>query len=221
MRILVYILLIFSVANLGFAQKAKYAFEYHLGLADNIPAPLTIYQQNEETIKLNAIFSSEPLQVPLYWQFRFSRWKNENSWEFEAIHHKLYLYQRPPEIQNFSISHGYNILSILRSKKVTLFNNFACNVRYGLGTALAHPENTVRGKRLNQTGGILESGYYISGPVLNLSLGKQINFSDRLFSNLELKFYPSRAKVPVANGYAIVWNVPIAFIFGIGINYIK
>lgn len=203
------------------AQKATYSFEYHLGVAYNIPAPLSVYQEDEEALHLNAYFDSESLQIPLYWNFRFARFKNNKSWEFEAIHHKLYMIKNPNEIQNFSISHGYNIMSILRSQKVTLFKKQGFIFRYGLGTVLAHPESTIRGKKLNEQNGIFGSGYYISGPVLNLGFAKRFYFSKRYFFNTEFKLYPSVSKVPVFNGHAVFWNVPVAFIFGIGIDYIN
>lgn len=213
--------LLFSMCFFARAQKATYTFEYHLGVTYNIPAPLAIYQDGEEPLKLNAHFDSEPLQIPLYWQFRLARWQEKSSWEFEAIHHKLYMIKNPEEIENFSISHGYNIMSILRSQKLELFNDFDLQLRYGLGTVLAHPENTIRGKRLDIYKGIFNSGYYISGPVLNLAVSKKVVLSDWFYLNSEFKFYPSYSRVPVVDGYATLWNVPIAFLVGIGVDFKK
>lgn len=216
MKKILFVFLIYS--GYSIAQDVKYSFEYHLGYTYNIPAPLTIYQSGEEDLRLNAHFDSESFQVPLYWQFRFSRWKENSSWEFEAIHHKLYMVKNPDEIQNFSISHGYNIMSILRSNQVKLFDRHKFQLRYGLGTVLAHPESTIRGLKLREDGGLLKSGYYISGPVLNLAVAKHYSLTKRIYANTELKFYPSVSFVPVANGSAVVWSVPVAFIFGIGLD---
>lgn len=221
MRFIILIIVFLSSSGLLRAQKAIFSFEYHLGVAYNIPAPLIIHQTGEETLRFNAHFDSEPLQIPLYWQFRLARWKNVASWEFEAIHHKLYMIKNPDEIENFSISHGYNIISILRSQKMEIKDGFDFQLRYGIGAVLAHPENTIRGKKLSQEGGLLKSGYYISGPVLNVAVAKQFKLSERFYINSEFKFYPSLSKIPVVDGHSILWNVPVAFVVGLGIDFKK
>jgi len=211
----------FTFTNDIIAQSANWSFELHGGVPYNIPAPLIIKQNNEETLRFNARFRSEPLISPYYWVLRISRFKNNKSWELEAIHHKLFLDNKPPEIQDFTISHGYNILTINRSFNKLAFKKHAYILRLGAGLVLAHPENTIRNQELNQQKGIFGWGYYIGGAVFNIAVAKRFYFTDRLFVNSEFKFNPSVSKVPIVNGHAIVWNFPVAFALGLGVDFIK
>lgn len=204
----------------GLAQNPKWSFELQGGVPYNIPMPLTIKQNNEPTIRLNARYSSEPFVSPGYYNWRLGHWKNGKSWEFEFIHHKLYLDNKPPEVQEFSISHGYNIVVVNRAFEKMAFEKIPFIIRIGAGVVLAHPEITVRGEALSQDGGLFGWGYYISGPVLNIVVAKRFYIIEQWFVNTELKFNPSYARVPVAGGHAKFWNMPITFAFGMGIDFL-
>jgi len=84
--------LLFLILNnhSAYAQ-ATWSFDLNGGAAGNIPMSLTIKQQDYPDISLTAKYYTEPFTLPVYWDWRFSRWKNERGWEFESIHHKLYL----------------------------------------------------------------------------------------------------------------------------------
>ncbi len=204
----------------GLAQISKWSLELQGGVPYNIPMPLTIKQENEPGIRLNARFRSEPFVSPGYYNLRIGRWKNGKSWEFEFVHHKLFLDNKPPEIQEYSISHGYNIVVVNRALEKNI-KNFPFVLRLGAGVVLAHPEITVRGQTLAQDEGLFGWGYYISGPVLNIAVAKRFYIVEQWFVNTELKFNPSYARVPVAGGHAIFWNMPITFAFGMGIDLFK
>ena len=210
--------LIIAFANNITAQKASWSFEIHGGLPYNIPSPLMVKQNGQADLRFNARYRSEPFKSPGYYLLRAGRWEGGKAWEVEFIHHKLFLDNHPPEIQEFSISHGYNILTVNRSLKKTLFGNIDYLLRLGAGVVIAHPETTVRNLQIDQGKGLLGAGYYITGPVLNISAGKRFYFADRLFINTELKFNPSVSWVPIAQGQAIVWNFPVAIALGMGID---
>lgn len=218
---LYFLLLIILITLNANAQKSQWGFELHGGLPYNVPLPLTITQQNEPTIHFNAKYSSQPMTPPVYWVWRFSKWKNGKGWELEAIHHKLYLDNIPDEIQEFTITHGYNIVTVNRSFEKLLFQKHSYILRLGAGIVLAHPENEVRNQKLYPHDGLFELGYYISGPVLNLTVGKRFYFCNRAFLNTELKFNPSYSRVPIVSGHADVWNMAFAFVFGLGFDFIK
>lgn len=112
--------------------QSSWSFELHGGGAYNLPMPLHIRQQGYPEIKLRARFDSESFILPVYWDWRFSRWENGKSWEFEAIHHKLYLDNTTPEVQKFNISHGFNMIMVNRGFEKRLFR-----YRAGLGIVLA------------------------------------------------------------------------------------
>ena len=211
----------FTFTDISIAQTAGWSFELHGGLPYNIPAPLIIKQKNEKTLHFNARYRSEPINSPYYWVWRISRFQNNKSWEFEAIHHKLYLDNMPPEVQKFSISHGYNIFTINPSFNKLAFQKHSFILRLGAGVVLSHPENIIRNKDLYPNGGLFGLGYYFTGPVLNISVGKRFYINNRLFVNSEIKFSPSVSWVPIVDGHAIVWNLPVTFVLGLGIDFIN
>lgn len=117
------------------------------------------------------------------------------------IHLKIYLKNYPKEIQQFSVSHGYN----------QLFLNRSCyKLKYGLkigaGVVLAHPENTIRDFTLDEKKGIMNWGYYLTGPVLQIGLFKEVFLTKRFNLLIESKISFAYANVPVSGGRA---HVPV------------
>lgn len=212
-------ILLFWAMQTSSAQDRNWSFEIQGGVPFNIPTPLVIEQDNEASLRLTARYRAEPFRSPGYYMLRAGKWKDGRSWEIEFVHHKLFLDNMPDEVQEFSISHGYNILTVNRAVRRQFGNKFKYLLRLGAGVVVAHPENTVRGLALDQEGGISSSGYYISGPVLNITLAKRFYLgTSPLFINTEIKFNPSVSWVPVKNGQAIVWNLPFALTMGMGVD---
>jgi hypothetical protein len=205
----------------GQAQQATWSFEMHGGTACNIPLPLVIRQENYPDIRLNARYSTRAFKLPVYWVWRISRISSGKTWEFEAVHHKLYLENNPGEVQNFSITHGYNILTVNHAAEILRAQKFPFFLRLGAGVVLAHPESSIRNQVLDQHEGIFGMGYYISGPVLNITLAKRFELGSRFFINAEIKCNPSYAWIPIAGGHADVWNIALEAALGVGLNFIK
>ena len=203
------------------SQDRYWSIEINGGIPYNFPSPLVIEQNGESTIRLNAQYRSEPFVSPGYYLLRGGRWNNGKAWEIEFVHHKLYLDNMPPEVQEFSISHGYNIFTVNRAMNKVLFKKLNYILRLGAGVVISHPETTVRGLSLEQEGGTFGGGYYITGPVLNIAMAKRLYFLDPLFINLEFKFNPSVSWVPIEEGQAIVWNFPVTFAFGMGVDLFR
>jgi hypothetical protein len=198
-----------------FAQ-SHWTFEIHGGEVVNLPMPLTIRQQGYPAINLTAHFFSEPFTLPFYVDSRLSRWQNGKSWELEFLHHKLYLDNTTPEVQKFNISHGFNMLMVNRG-----FDHKKFHYRAGAGIVLAHPESKIRGKEFGDSFNDLDLGYYISGPVLNLSIGKHYPLNKRFFINAEAKTTLAYASIKVAQGNSEVYNVAFHLILGVGFDFIK
>jgi len=186
------------------------------GFPINAPLPLRI-RLDTEIIDVIGKFHSEPFNLPVYWDIRVERWVNNNSFELELIHHKLYLQDLPREIQEFSISHGYNILLFNRGyRKETPFI-----WRFGGGVVIPHPENQIYEKKL-PAGGFGGSGYYIGGPAVQIA-GSTIYSPFHWFQlSLELKCISALCWVPVYDGYAFVPNISLhlngGFGFRVGYN---
>ena len=208
----------YSSATLNISSKkdsSKICFEYHFGTVWNAKLPLTIVQSGYPDIYIKkADFYSEPFVSPHYWDWRFTYWKKKYGFSFEAIHHKLYLKNKPPEVKRFGISHGYNMLviSVVRRFKYV-------NIHLGGGSVLLHPESTIRGKVWPEGPGFDWKGYRLRGGVLNIAASHKFKIWKRFYVNTEGKSTFSRAITPVVDGYAIVNNIALQFLFGIGIDF--
>jgi|Deesub1362A_J573_1020465.scaffolds.fasta_scaffold00171_7 hypothetical protein len=199
------------------AESGTYSFEVFLGEQFNLPTPLTIKQEGEETIEIHsARYDSEAwtgLNSP-YYAWRVGRWDKGRAWEIELVHEKIILKDPPEEVQDFEISHGYNLITINRAWRLPEYHDLIW--RAGAGIVLTHPETTVRDEKRGY-GESFPDGFYISGPTAQLALGKRINIWRGLFGVLEVKLTASYAmRVPIADGHAEVPNVAFHYLFGLG-----
>lgn len=211
-------LLVFLGPFLIFPASAQrtWGFDFHLGWAGNLPLPLTIRQADYPDIRIRrANFYSEPFVLPYYWDWRLKKRIGKFSFEFEAIHHKLYLKNKPPEVQRFGISHGFNVLTLNYVRHFSFFS-----WRNGLGSVLLHPESTVRNKVWPEGPGFDIKGYRLRGLVYNTGISKQIPIiRKRLYLSTELKATFARATMPIAEGDATVNNIALQAIAGMGVNF--
>ena len=196
--------------------QSRWTFELHGGGVYNVPMPLVIRQQGYPDIKFRARFASESFILPVYWDWRISRWQKGKSWEFEAIHHKLYLDNITPEVQKFNISHGFNMIMLNRGIEKKSFR-----YRAGAGIVLAHPESKIRGKKFGDSTDDTDFGYYISGPVLNLAVSKPFYFGNRFYINAEAKATLAYSYIKVAHGSSDVYNIAFHIILGMGVDFIN
>jgi hypothetical protein len=175
--------------------------EYHpylsvgTGLQYNVPMPIVIRQTGQPDIRLTARFSTRPFFEVPYYDVKVGVMRGRWVCELELVHHKLYLDNRPPEVDTFEITHGYNPILVN-----AVHQQWGVAFRAGVGILLAHPESTIRGLRFPETGGIL--GWYVSGPAAQLGVSKWFDLSHRLFAGFEGKFVGAWARVPIAEGSA-------------------
>lgn len=142
----------------------------------NIAMPLTIEQNGQPVIHMSARYSSEPFVVPICWVWRIGYWSGKSAWELEAIHHKLFLDNTSPEVESFSVSHGWNLLTVNR---VWDLDDFL--FRFGFGVVLTHPESVIRGKKYGESGGIFGLGYFVSGPAVTVGGGRRVSLTDQFY----------------------------------------
>lgn len=189
--------------------------QFKVGVVYNIPSPLRIKQEGYADINLNARYESEPLKFPIYGAILIGRWRNNKLWEFETLHHKLYLKNKPSEVSQLTISHGFNLVTINRGWQ---FDN-SLILRVGLGIVLTHPESEIRGLKWDESKGIFGLGYYISGPTSSVSLEKKWIFWNRLIVSSEALFSASYANIPIVNGRAHVSNFALHGLIGLGYRF--
>lgn len=208
--LLIFALIYFSTIR---AKEIKWNFELFSGLIYNFPSPLSIYQDNENTIRLFAKYKTEPLQLPPYYDLRITRLNENEGWDFEFFHHKIYLLNNTSEIEFFHVTHGYNIFTLKRVLKKDEFI-----YHFGGGFVLAHPENEVRGKRLDETKGIAGAGLYLAGIVAEAAIDKRYYFNNYFYISAESKITASYSSVPIANGHATIALLTFHAILGIGLE---
>ncbi len=121
---------------------------------------------------------------------------------------------KPPEVQRFGISHGFNNLFFNHSREIkkVIF-------RGGIGSVLLHPESTIRGMEYPEGPGFDIRGYRLRGISVNLAVAKQMSFGKYFFVNVEGKITASVVNAPIVNGYARVHNVAFQLILGLGVNW--
>ena len=193
------------------AAENSWTVEFFIGIPFHFPAPLVIRQSDHPDTRISARYEAKPFVRPIYYGWRIGNWRNDQGWELELIHDKLYLANKPEDVQEFSISHGFNLLTLNRVRE-----RGGGEERLGAGIVITHPESTVREKRFPEEGGIGNSGYFLSGPTAQVSAGKRFRIRDDFFAPLEGKFSASFARVPIADGEADVTNLSIHGVLGLG-----
>ncbi len=196
-----------------FGQRS-WTLNLSVGGALSLNTPLIIDQEGYEKIKLTAHYRTESFKLPVYYSWKIGTARERKGWELELIHLKLILTNRPPEIQHFEISHGFNYLTINRTWDTDLMI-----LRAGAGVVLSNPENIIRNMRFDNQRGILNKGYYFSGPGVQVSAEKRIHIKGGLFLDLEIKAAGGIVRVGVAEGYAIVTQAGFHGLAGIGYTF--
>lgn len=193
--------------------QARWSVELAGGFALNLRTPLVIRQSGAPDIALDAQYQSRSFASPLYYALRLGRWSRGAAWEVEFVHHKLYLRNRPAEVQQFEVSHGFNLIMVNRALPLG-----RAILRPGLGLVLAHPESVVRGRSFAGRG-LLGAGYYVAGPVAQLALARRLGVAGDLFVSAEGKVTAAYASVPVEGGRASLTNVAVHGLLGLGYGW--
>ena len=195
------------------AGQSSRSIELLFGTAANLRTPLTIRQEGEPEIEFRARYDTRPLTSPFYYAVRFAFEDQRGAWELQLVHHKLYLSNPPEEIQHFEITHGFNVITLNRA-----FATRGARLRVGAGIVLAHTESTVRGLE-GPGGGILDTGYCLTGPALLVGVGKEFAVATDLYVGAEVQLIAARARVPVAEGTATAPNVALHCLLGAGYRF--
>jgi hypothetical protein len=202
-----------------------WTFQLSLGEVANLDTSLKIRQEGEPTLDLDADYETRPFESPFYYSLRAGRWVDHQgghrAWELELIHQKIFLTNRPPEVQHFAVSHGYNLLTVNRAWGVRDGRLFLW--RIGAGAVVAHPENEVRGRALDPDDTNLGGGYELTGPVLQIGIEKRFGLSllgkTHWLLDVEGKASAARAVIPIAGGEADAPNAALHLLVGFGWQY--
>lgn len=184
------------------------------GSAWSIPTPLTIRQEGYPEIDIGlAKWRTKPFYESPYYAVRLAG----SRWALEIVHHKLYLPEGThPEVQQFWVSHGYNLVLLER-----LSRSRSCNYWLGAGVVLAHPETIVRGQELSDPphADLSLRGFYLGGPAVAVSASRTLVPYRNLSLIAEVKASAAWARIPVAGGYADVPNLAVHGVIGLGVGF--
>jgi hypothetical protein len=207
-----FLLLFLLLLPASLAAEEGWTFQASVGVVENLETSLTIRQDGFEEIEVDdADFETRPFEGPLYYSLRAGRWRARTGWELELIHQKLFLRNRPPGVQRFDVSHGYNLVTVNRGWDVGRLL-----IRTGAGAVIAHPENEVRGLILDEGETNLPGGYHLAGPAVQIGVEKRLDLGESWFLGLEGKVSAAWGQVPVAGGDAEVPNVAFHVLLGAG-----
>jgi len=210
----VLLFMILSSAAVPARAEVTWTAELFGGSSYSFPTPLRIRQYGYPDIDITARYETKPFEKDYYYAWRIGRWKDDKAWELELIHQKLYLENKPAEVQEFQITYGYSLLTINRAWKTDGFI-----WRLGGGVVIANPSTIVRGREDSHEGGFLGQGYYVSGPTAQVAVEKKLYLAKNLFFAMEGVLTASYAQININGGYAQVPNAAVHWLFGLGYDF--
>jgi hypothetical protein len=205
------LLLLFAVAAAFHSAPAHadWTGEWLLGVAWNADTELWIRQDNQPDLRFEAEFSTKPFEQPIYWALRVG-WQGErHGWALDLLHHKLILENTTPEVESFSITHGYNLLT---AQHIWLRSRWRWTAM--LGVVVAHPESTVRGLKKDESTGWHDAGYEVAGPVVAGGVATSFRLGSIFEIAVEARATWSQVSVDVAEGRANLDNFALHLLLG-------
>ena len=196
-----FVLLVLTVPGLADAQVT---FDLMFGSAYNVPTPLTIRQENQPVLEHTARYDTRPFgPFAPYYAGRVTFWRGDAGWEFEIIHHRLFLSNTTTEIERFEIHFGYSYWLFGRGWRTHGFELHANG-----GFVVTNPANVVRGLPLN-TGdpGAEDAGYDITGVGASFGVSREFSLVGPLSLVATGAVVAGSVSVPVATGSARAPNV--------------
>jgi len=175
---------------------------------------LSIHREDGKDYVINAMYDSRPYDDSSYWSGRLEWWDRGAAWELEVIHHKLYLVNLPSGILDFSISDGYNLLTVNRAWH--LAGTDAC-FRVGVGAVVAHPDITFSDRERYILKGL--PGLRFAGPTVQVGLENRFGMTKNHYINTELKLTASYAKTAISGNpseYVVAPDVAVHLTIGVG-----
>jgi len=191
--------------------------ELMTGTAYNLPTGLTVHQSGQLDLQLTANYDTNPFgdEAP-YYSWRVGLWDGDEAWEIQHIHHKLYLTNLTPEIQDLEMCHGFNYFFLGHAWKRS-----GLIFHLGVGPIVTHPQSIIRNQvQDSDHGGLFDAGYYISGIGIQGAVGKDLYLNEKLFVVLELAATSGWAWwAPTAGGYSEVTNLALHGHVGMGYGF--
>lgn len=190
---------------------AQWAVEGFLGTSFSAHTPLVITQTGYPTLDFTAHYATYPRRAWIYYGFRVSHWWGRWGGTAGFIHQKVYLTNPPPEVQEFRVTNGYNLLSVGAG-----YLTHGWSLIGAVGPVIANPVNTVRNLTLPDNGGGFGTGYYLSGINVQLGINRRVYVVDKFFLTADVTASGAWATVHVVDGKAKTPNYALHLLFGVG-----
>lgn len=123
------------------AADPDWSVEVLIGDALNLTSRTHIRSPQIADSAFGGDYETRGLEGPLHYAWRVTHWNQDRGWELELLHHKLYLRNRPRNVEALSISHGFNIVALGRAYAMDPWR-----FRLGVGPVIAHPEARIAGR---------------------------------------------------------------------------
>ncbi|MEO8479164.1 MAG: hypothetical protein ABI542_05965 [Gemmatimonadota bacterium] len=192
----------------------QWRVEAWFGDAYNLGTPLTIEQEGEPDLHINADWSTRPWRPTWYYSGRIAKWSGNSAWAFEYMHHKLYLDNPPPEVATFRITNGINNLLVERH-----WRRGGWEFGVGGGPAWAVPLSRVRDKTYSRGGGgIFKSHYELSGATALATVARRLKLFPYTYGSFAIKTTFTHLDVNIADGRAHLNNVALHLQYGISLQ---
>jgi hypothetical protein len=195
-------------------RKSHWSVNAYLGGAANFRTTIDIEMNDGEKDSWSTGWETRALESPLYWAARINWHRHKETFELQFIHDKLFMQNQTVLLQAFSMSHGFNIITLNYARKWYR----TMTVRAGAGAVLAYPEANVRGETAEGTGSL--NGYEVTGPAGLVGIGSSTALGGPRFSlNVEGQFVGSFIRVPVQGGNVSTSNLSFHLLIGIGYHF--
>jgi hypothetical protein len=199
-----------SAPESGRGSRHQLELQAFLGSSVSLPSPVSISQSGQPTLNFTGHWATRPFLDTWYYAGRLGLWKGDKGWLLDFTHHKIYLIDRPAQVQRFQITHGMNAITVSRA-----FRHQHLSYAFGAGPLVAAPLSTVRGQHRPYGGGFF-GGYYLAGGTLMSSVTRYFPLKVGVSLLLDGRASASYARVPVANGHGSLLNIALHFHAGLG-----
>jgi hypothetical protein len=205
-----FLTLLLALAGWPAQASAQIELQGFLGSSVSSPSPLSIHQQGQPDLNFTAHWATRPFLDTWYYAARIGLWKGNRGWLLDFTHHKIYLIDRPTEVQRFQITNGMNMLTVSRA-----FRRGQLTYAVGAGPVITYPITRVRGEMLESGRGFL-GGYFLSGANVMGSVTRRFPLALGVFLSLDGRASASYMRIPVADGHAGVPNLALHLLAGLG-----
>ena len=192
---------------------AQVELQAFLGSSVSAPSPLSISQAGQPELHFTAHWATRPWLDTWYYAGRIGFWRGDRGWLLDFTHHKIYLTNRPAEVQRFRITNGLNMITLSRG-----FRRGPLSLAVGAGPVVAFPRTQIRGEKLESGRGFW-GGYFLSGGTLMASATRGFPLVAGTFLSLDARASASYVRIAVAHGHASVPNLALHLHAGLGYGF--